>query len=37
MSDMRDSLFYTQKNGYELIGLEERQALEEYSLSLIHI
>lgn len=31
MSDMRDSLFYTQKNGYELIGLEERQALEEYS------
>jgi aspartyl aminopeptidase len=30
MSDMRKELFYEQKNGYDLISLEERVKLEEY-------
>ena len=30
MSDMRQELFYEQKNGYDLISLEERVKLEEY-------
>ncbi|MBR0351826.1 MAG: aminopeptidase [Oscillospiraceae bacterium] len=30
MSDMRNELFYEQKNGYDLIPLEERVKLEEY-------
>ena len=32
MDDMRTSLFYEQKNGYDLIGTEERRALEDYCL-----
>ena len=30
MSDMRKELFYEQKNGYDLISLEERVKLEDY-------
>ena len=30
MSDLREQLFYEQKNGYDLIGTEERIALEDY-------
>ena len=30
MSDLREELFYGQKNGYDLIGTEERLALEDY-------
>ena len=30
MSDLREKLFYEQKNGYDLIGTEERIALEDY-------
>ena len=30
MSDMRENLFYTRKNGYELIDTAERVAIEEY-------
>ena len=30
MSDLREKLFYEQKNGYDLISTEERLALEEY-------
>lgn len=30
MSDIRDELFYTRKNGYELIDTEERIAIEDY-------
>jgi len=30
MSDIRDNLFYKQKNGYDLIDTEERIAVEEY-------
>lgn len=32
MDDMRTSLFYEQKNGYDLIGTEERKTLEDYCL-----
>ena len=32
MDDMRNSLFYEQKNGYDLIGTEERKTLEDYCL-----
>lgn len=31
MDEMRSKLFYEQKNGYDLIGTEERIAVEEYS------
>lgn len=31
MSDLREKLFYQQKNGYDLIDLEERLKLEAYS------
>lgn len=30
MDDVRSKFFYEQKNGYDLIGAEERQALEDY-------
>ena len=30
MSDIREKLFYEQKNGYDLIGTDERLALEDY-------
>ncbi len=30
MSDLRETLFYEQKNGYDRIGTEERLALEDY-------
>ena len=30
MDDMRKELFYEQKNGYDLIGSEERLELEDY-------
>lgn len=30
MDNMRDSLFYNQKNGYDIISVEERQKLEAY-------
>lgn len=30
MDDMRSKFFYEQKNGYDLIGPEERKALEDY-------
>ena len=30
MDDMRNSLFYEQKNGYDLIGTQERKTLEDY-------
>ena len=30
MSDIREELFYTRKNGYELIDTEERIAIEDY-------
>ena len=33
MSDLREKLFYEQKNGYDLIRTEERLALEEYCRS----
>ena len=33
MSDLREKLFYEQKNGYDLISTEERLALEEYCRS----
>ena len=29
MDEMRSKLFYEQKNGYDLIGTEERIAVEE--------
>ena len=32
MDDMRTSLFYEQKNGYDLIGTQERKTLEDYCL-----
>ena len=32
MDDMRNSLFYEQKNGYDLIGTQERKTLEDYCL-----
>ena len=32
MDDMRTSLFYEQKNGYDLIDTQERRALEDYCL-----
>ena len=32
MDDMRTSLFYEQKNGYDLIGTDERKTLEDYCL-----
>ena len=32
MDDMRTSLFYEQKNGYDLIGIQERKTLEDYCL-----
>ena len=32
MDDMRTSLFYEQKNGYDLIGTQERKILEDYCL-----
>ena len=32
MGDMRTSLFYEQKNGYDLIGTQERKTLEDYCL-----
>ena len=32
MDDMRTSLFYEQKNGYDLIDTHERRALEDYCL-----
>ena len=32
MDDMRPSLFYEQKNGYDLIGTQERKTLEDYCL-----
>ena len=31
MEDLRSKLFYEQKNGYDLIGTEERIAVEDYS------
>ena len=31
MDDLRSKLFYEQKNGYDLIGTEERLALEDYA------
>ena len=31
MKDLRSKLFYEQKNGYDLIGTEERIAVEDYS------
>ena len=30
MEDLRDQLFYEQKNGYDLIETEERIAVEDY-------
>ena len=32
MEDLRSKLFYEQKNGYDLIGTEERKTLEDYCL-----
>ena len=32
MDDMRNSLFYEQKNGYDLIDTQERKTLEDYCL-----
>ena len=31
MSDIREKLFYSRKNGYDLVNTEERIAIEEYS------
>ena len=31
-TDIRDTLLYTRKNGYELVDVEERKAIEDYSL-----
>ncbi len=30
MDELRNNLFYEQKNGYDLIGTEERIAVENY-------
>ena len=35
MNEIRKELFYQQKNGYELIGTEERIAIEDYSRGYI--